>query len=149
MIGFELSATGSNGFRHKSGAWTEGSLVALKIVLSAPKVNPPGFGGTRRGMIGSIEASFAKIADALLNRVCSMGADFILFVTGDMKFKYVFDSAKSSDQVRSEFLHAIASTREEIGDQVMIHICRAIELFIMHNFDRMGEKLILNMEIDL
>jgi hypothetical protein len=100
-------------------------------------------------MIGSIEASFAKIADALLNRVCAMGADFTSFVTGDMKFKYVFDISKSSDQIRSELLHAIASTREEIGDQVIIHICKAIEMFILHNFDRTGEKLILNMEIDL
>ena len=78
-----------------------------------------------------------------------MGVDFTLFVTGDMQFKYVFESSKSGDQIRSEFLHAIASTEEEIGDQVMIHMCRTIEHFILHNVRHIGEQLILNMEIDL
>ena len=64
-IGFDLEATGSNGYRRSSGAWTEGSLIALKLAMSAPKVNPPGMGGTRRGILDSIEASFSKIAKTL------------------------------------------------------------------------------------
>jgi len=149
MIGFELKARGTNGFRRDSAAWTEGSLIALKIILSVPKANPPGSGGARRGQIGSIEASFAKIANNLLNRVCGMGADFTLFVSGDMEFKYVFESSKSGEQIRNELLHTIASTQEEIGDQVMIHMCRTIEQFILHNIDWLDEELILNIEIDL
>jgi hypothetical protein len=149
-IGFDLEATGSNGYRRSSGAWTEGSLIALKIVMSAPKVNPPGMGGTRRGMLDSIEASFSKIAKALLQRVCSMGVGFTLFMKGDMKFKYVFESGKSADEVESEFLHMLASASGGgIGDQVMIHICRTIEEFILHNISNLNDELTLTIDIDL
>jgi hypothetical protein len=148
MIGFEMEATGSNGFRRSSGAWTEGSMIALKIVLSAPKVNPPGMGGTRRGMIGSIEASFSKIAKSLLDRVCALGKDFTLFLKGDISLRHHFDYSKSSDQVKSEFLHALATAHGEIGDQVMIHLCRTIEDFIIMNLTS-NDKLTLTVDIDL
>jgi hypothetical protein len=149
-IGFDLEATGSNGYRRSSGAWTEGSLVALKIAMSAPKVNPPGMGGTRRGMLDSIEASFSKIAKALLGRVCSMGVNFTLFMKGDLKFKYVFESSKSADQVESEFLHLLANASGGgVGDQVMIHICRTIEEFITYNISDLDDGLILSIDIDL
>jgi hypothetical protein len=148
-IGFDLKATGSNGFRHESGAWTEGSLVALKIVMSTPKVNVPGSGGTNRGIIGSIEASFSRIAKSLLSRVCSMGANFTLFMKGDINFKYVFESGKSSSQTESEFLHMLAgATDGGIGDQVMIHLCRTIEAFVIMNLTS-NDKLILTIDIDL
>jgi hypothetical protein len=42
MIGFKMKAEGSNGFRRSSGAWTEGSLIALKVALSIPEGNPSG-----------------------------------------------------------------------------------------------------------
>ena len=66
-----------------------------------------------------------------------------------MRFKYVFEPGKRGEQVKSEFLHVIASTQEEIGDQVMIHLCRTIEAFVLHNLDRRGQELILNVDIDL
>ena len=149
-IGFDLEANGSNGFRRKSGAWTEGSLIALKLAMSAPKVNPPGSGGTNRGILDSIEASFSKIAKALLGRVCSMGVPFTLFMKGDLKFKYVFESGKSADQVESEFLHMLANASGGgVGDQVMIHICRTIEDFITQNISNLNDELILTIDIDL
>jgi hypothetical protein len=149
-IGFDLEATGSNGYRRSSGAWTEGSLVALKIAMSAPKVNPPGMGGTRRGMLDSIEASFSKIAKNLLRNVCSMGVGFTLFMKGDIKFKYVFESGKSADEVESEFLHMLASASGGgIGDQVMIHICRTIEEFITLNISNLNDELTLTIDVDL
>ena len=149
MIGFDLEATGSNGFRRSSGAWTEGSLIALKLAMSTPKVNPPGSGGTNRGILDSIEASFSKIAKILLHNVCSMGVAFTLFMKGDIKFKYVFDSGKSADQVESEFLHMLANASGGgVGDQVMIHICRTIEDFITQNLTS-NDVLILTIEIDL
>ena len=149
-IGFDLEATGSNGYRRRSGAWTEGSLIALKLAMSAPKVNPPGMGGTRRGILDSIEASFGRIAKSLLRNVCSMSADFTLFMKGDLKFKYVFESGKSADQVESEFLHLLANASDGgIGDQVMIHICRTIEEFITHNISNLNDELLLTIDIDL
>ncbi len=148
MIGFKLKAEGSNGFRYSRSLWTEGSMIALKIALSLPKVNPSGRGGFNRGVIRSIEASFNKIAKSLFNNICSDGLNFTLFVTGDMKFKYVFDYSKKPDQIKSEFLHLLASTGEEIGDQVLIHLCRSIEFFFMHNIEKTG-RLILNVDIDL
>jgi hypothetical protein len=149
-IGFDLEATGSNGYRRSSGAWTEGSLIALKLAMSAPKVNPPGMGGMRRGMLDSIEASFSKIAKSLLARVCGTGVGFTLFMTGDLKFKYVFESAKSADQTESEFLHLLANASDGgVGDQVMIHICRTIEEFITYNVSNLNDALILTIDIDL
>ncbi len=52
MIGFEIEATGSNGFKHTSGAWTEGSLIALKVLLrttnfTGPSKGPTGVNGVR------------------------------------------------------------------------------------------------------
>jgi hypothetical protein len=148
VIGFEIKAEGSNGFRRSSGAWTEGSLIALKVVLSLPKVNPPGQGGLKRGILDSIEASFGKIAKALLRNICADGMNFTLFMTGDINFKYFFDYSKSADQIESEFLHLLANDQEELGDQVMIHICRTIQDFILHNFDNNG-PLILTIDVDL
>ena len=148
MIGFEMEATGSNGFRRKSGAWTEGSMIGLKIILSAPVVNPPGTSPARPSMIGSIEASFSKIAKSLLDRVCAMGKNFTLFLTGDISLRHHFDYSKSSSQVKSEFLHALATAHGEIGDQVMIHLCRTIEDFIIMNLTS-NDKLTLTVDIDL
>jgi hypothetical protein len=148
MVGFELKAEGSNGFRRSTGAWTEGSLIALKIAMSTPKVNPPGTGKPSRGILDSIEASFGKIAKYLLRSVCSDGMNFTLFLTGDIKLKFFFDYSKSGDQLKGEFLKALAGSQEELGDQVMIHLCRTIQDFIMHNFDRTGD-LVLKIDVDL
>jgi hypothetical protein len=149
-IGFDLEATGSNGYRRSSGAWSEGSLISLKIIMSVPKANPPGMGGTRRGILGSIEASFSKIAKNLLSRVCSMGVDFTLFMKGDIKFKYVFESGKSADQVESEFLNLLANASDGgVGDQVMIHICRTIEEFMTLNISNLNDDLVLTIDLDL
>ena len=148
MIGFEMTAEGSNGFRRSSSAWTEGSLIALKVAMSIPKVNAPGMGKTNRGIIDSIESSFGKIAKNLLHSVCSDGMNFTLFLTGDIKLKFFFDSAKSGDQLEGEFLKALAGAQAELGDQVMIHLCRTIQDFILHNFDETGE-LILKINVDL
>lgn len=148
MIGFEMEATGSNGFKRSSSAWTEGSLIALKVAMSIPKVNAPGMGKTNRGVLDSIEASFGRIAKNLLHNVCSDGMNFTLFLTGDIKLKFFFDYSKSGDQLEGEFLKALAGSQEELGDQVMIHLCRTIQDFMLLNFDKNGE-LILKIDIDL
>jgi len=148
MIGFELEATGSNGFRHSSSAWSEGSLIALKVVLSLPKANPSGMGGARRGMLDSIESSFSSIAKSMMDKICADGVNFTLFVKGDMNFKYYFDYSKSSDEIKTEFLRHLGKAEGGVGDQVLIHFCRTINDFFTANFSSNG-PLILNIDIDL
>jgi len=148
MIGFEMKASGSNGFKRSSGAWSEGSMIALKFVMSLPKVNPPGMGKTRRGMISAIESSFGKIKAILLRDVCSSGNNFTLFLTRDIKLKYFFDYSKKPERVQREFLHLLAKSEGEIGDQVMMHICRTIQDFQMHNITKNGD-LTLTIDVDL
>jgi hypothetical protein len=105
-------------------------------------------GGVQSGALSSIEASFKKIADNLFRSVCSAGLDLTLFVTGDLEFKYVFESGKNADQVMSELLKLMAAQESEMGDQVMIAFCRTIENFIVLNFDS-KQKLVLTIDIDL
>jgi hypothetical protein len=148
-IGFDLEAKGSNGFRRSSGAWTEGSLIALKIVMSVPKVNVPGTGKTNRGIISGIEASFSQVAKSLLDNVTSDGMNFTLFMKGDVKFKMFWDYSKSSDEIKAEFLRRFGEKADgEIGDQVLIHICRTIQDFFLVNLTN-NEPLILEIDLDL
>ena len=148
MIGFEMTAQGSNRFHRSSGAWTEGSMIGLKFALSLPKVNPPGIGGGRRDILSAVESSFGKIKAALLNAVCSGGVNFRLFITRDIKVNYFFDYSKTSTQIQQEFLHLLAKSEKEIGDQVMIHLCRTIQDFTLHNFNKKG-SLLLKIDVDL
>jgi len=149
MIGFEMKAEGSNGFRQTRGAWTEGSLMALKVIARAGSfANKDKLGSVQSGALSSIEASFKKIADNLFRSICSMGVSLTLFVSGDLEFKYVFESGKNADQVMSELLNLMASQESEMGDQVMIAFCRTIENFIMLNIGS-NDKLVLKIDIDL
>lgn len=148
MIGFELKAEGSNGFRQKRSAWTEGSLLALKVALSIPKVNPSGQGKSRRAILDGIEASFSSIAKSALDSVCAEGPNFTLFMKRDVAFKYHFDYSKSSDRIKSEFLGMIASQVDGLGDQVMIYLCQTIQDFKTMNFDS-NDTLVLTIDLDL
>jgi hypothetical protein len=149
VIGFELHATGSNGYRRESASWTEGSLVALKVALAIPKVNPPGIKKAQSKAISGIEASFKQLADAMFDNVCGIGLDFTLVMTGDIELRYRFESRKTSEQTKSELINLIASKTEKIGDQVMIHICRNIQEFVMLNFNSTSRDLMMNIDIDL
>jgi hypothetical protein len=149
MIGFEMKAKGSNGFSQKRSAWTEGSLMSLKVIATIGSlVDRNKQGGTQRGTLSQIEASFKKIADRKFDHICSLGLDFTLFVTGDIKFKYHFDSSKKSSQIQSELYHLFLSQTDEIGDQVMICFCAIIDDFAIMNFDS-NETLVLTIDIDL
>ena len=148
MIGFEMKASGSNEFKRSSGAWIEDSLIALKSAMLLPKASSPGLGKTRRGIISAIESSFGKIKAILLDDVCSSGRNLTLFLTRNIKLKYFFDYSKKPDQMRREFLHLLAKSEREIGDQVMMHICRTIQDFQMHNVTKNGD-LVLTIDVDL
>ena len=148
MIGFEMSAIGSNGFKRKSSAWSEGSMTSLKFAASLPKVNPSFSGGGSRSMIGQIESSFGEMRAALLSQVCASSVSYSLLLTRNIKLKYYFDSAKSGDQTQSEFMNALAGAKRSIGDQVMIHLCRTMQDFIMHNLTNSGPHF-LTIDVDL
>jgi hypothetical protein len=149
VIGFELTANGSNNFKQKRGGWTEGSMMALKILATAASLaNRDKMGGAQRGALSSIETSFKKIADAKFNSVCSMGLDFTLFLKRDIKLKYHFNSSKTMEETQSEFLHLISAQEAEMGDQVMIAMCTIIEDFTLMNFDS-NDTLILTIDVDL
>lgn len=150
MIGFEMSATGSGGFRQKRAAWTEGSLMALKVIGTAGSlVNKDQLHSTQRSAISAIEASFSKIAKSRFDAVCACGLSFTLFMKGDIAFKYYFDSSKKSDQIKSELYNQFAAATDGgIGDQVMIYFCAIVNDFVLTNFDSTG-KLSLTIDVDL
>lgn len=150
MIGFEMKAWGSNGFRQTRAAWTEGSLMSLKALATIGSLaNRDKQGSIQRGALSSIEASFKKIADSRFAHICSLGLDFTLFITGDLKFKYHFDSSKNSSQIQSELYHLFLSQIDKIGDQVMIYFCAIVDDFALLNFDNTDEDLVLTVDIDL
>ena len=149
MIGFEMKAEGSNGFRQKRAAWTEGSMMSIKVLLTLGSLaNRDQQHGTQRGAVSQIESSFKKIADSMFASICAMGLSFTLFVKGDIKFKYVFDPKKDADQIQRELLFLFKATENKIGDQVMIYFCRIILDFVTLNFDS-NDDLILTIDIDL
>jgi len=150
MIGFEMKAWGSNGFKQRRAAWTEGSLMSLKVLLSIGSLaNRDSQGLVQRGAVSNIEASFKKIADNKFRHICSCGLHFALFLTGDIKFKYYFDSKKNSSQIQSELLHLFASKTKKIGDQVMIYFCSIVDDFVLSNFNNTDDDLVLTMPIRL
>ncbi|WP_024299777.1 hypothetical protein [Methylomicrobium lacus] len=150
MIGFEMKATGSGGFRQNRGAWTEGSLIALKVFATAGSLaNKDSLHSSQRGIISQIESNFSAIAKNRFKKVCSCSLNFTLFMKGDIKFKYYFDSSKKSEQIQSELYNIFASATDEIGDQVIIYFCAIVDDFILTNFNNYSEPLILTIEVDL
>ena len=150
MIGFKLIGKGSGGFKQTREAWTEGSLMALKVLATAASLaNKDSMHPTERGALSSIEVSFKKIADAKFMSICSMAIGFTLFLKRDIKLKYFFDPAKSASQIQSEFYNALAAQESESGDQVMIYMCAMIEDFVILNFDNNEDTLVLTIDVDL
>jgi len=149
MIGFEMKANGSGGFRQSRGAWTEGSMMALKVIATGGALaNKDPYHATQRGAISQIEASFNKIARTRFAKTCSCGLNFTLFIKGDLNFKYYFDSSKSGAQIQSELYNNFASQMDEVGDQVIIFFCAIIDDFVLTNFNSNG-TLVLTIDIDL
>jgi hypothetical protein len=137
MIGFKMKAHGTNGFKQKRSAWTEGSMMALKVLATIGSViGKDKQGGGQRGALSSIEANFKRIADQMFASMCAQGLDFTLFVTGDINFKFFFDSSKRANQIQSELYNLFKSQVEEIGDQVMIYFCRIVNDFVARNLSR-------------
>lgn len=147
MIGFELNATGSYGFKFNSSAWTEGDLWighALKAVPKSPLKKGQGV------ILNAIEGQFKKLGQTMFwSYVVNFGMDLHLTVKGDMNFMYQFKSSKPSDQIARELLQLIEDQDEDMGDQVTLHIANCFRNFQLHVVTRNTNDLKLVIDIDL
>lgn len=147
MIGFELNATGSDGFKYHSGAWTEGSIWikhALKAVPKSPLKSGQG------QIINAIEGQFKKLGQSMFwSYVVNFGLDLHLTVKGDFNFMYQFQASKPADQIASELLKIIAGQKEDMGDQVTIHFANCFKHFQLHVVTGNTSNLKLVIDIDL
>jgi hypothetical protein len=147
MIGFELSATGSHGFKFSSSAWTEGDIWianALKAVPKSPLKKAQGV------LVEGIEAQFKKLGQNMFwSYVVNFGMDLHLTVKGDFSFMYQFQASKPSDQIARELLKIIDAQDEDMGDQVTIHFANCFKNFQLHVITRDTSDLKLVIDIDL
>lgn len=147
MIGFELSARGSHGFKFSSSAWTEGDIWianALKAVPKSPLKQAQGI------LVDGIEAQFKKLGQIMFwNYVVNFGMDLHLTVKGDFNFMYQFRSSKSSDQIARELLKLIGEQDEGMGDQVTIHFANCFKNFQLHvvTLDTSDLKLVIDIDL--
>lgn len=147
MIGFDLNATGSHGFKFSSSAWTEGDIWianALKVVPKSPLKKAQGV------LVDGIEAQFKKLGQNMFwSYVVNFGLDLHLTVKGDFSFMYQFQSSKPSDQIAREILKIIDDQSEDMGDQVTIHFANCFKNFQLHVVTRDTNDLKLVIDIDL
>ena len=147
MIGFELSATGSDGFKFNSSALTEGDLRignALKVVPKNPLKKAQG------ALIKGIEGQFNKLGQTMFwTYVVNFGMNLHLTVKGDMNFMYQFKSSKPADQIARELLQLIEDQDEDMGDQVTIHFANCFKHFQLHVVTGNTSNLNLVINIDL
>jgi hypothetical protein len=127
MIGFEMTATSNIGFNRTRGAWTEGSLWLAKTALS--KTAPKGTGMFTPDLIGGIETQFDKLKDVLVNEVGGVENMFYMTITGSILMTMKFDPSTPANITIWKLLHNIALNNTELGDQVMIYICKCITDF--------------------
>jgi len=147
MIGFELNATGSHGFKFSSSAWTEGDIWIANALKAVPK-NP--LKKAQGALVEGIEAQFKKLGQNMFwTYVAGFGMDLHLTVKGDFNFMYKFQSSKSSDQIARELLQLIENQDEDMGDQVTIHFANCFKNFQLHVVTRDTNDLKLTIDIDL
>ena len=147
MIGFNLNATGSYGFKFSSGAWTEGHLWmgdALKLVPKNPLKSLQG------ATLKAIEGQFKKLGQTMFwNYVINFGMNLHLTVKGDFNFMYQFQASKPAEQIAQELLQIIANQQEKMGDQVTLHFANCFRNFQIHVLMTDTNDLKLVIDIDL
>jgi hypothetical protein len=152
MIGFELTATSNVGFTRTRGAWTEGSLWLAKKALS--KTAPKGTGMFTPDLVGGIEKQFDKLKDVLVNQVGAVENLFYLNVTGAVLLTMKFDPVTPATIKIWKLLHNISLNNTELGDQVMIYLCKCITDFddyvgVKYAFGDLATMPILTVDIEL
>lgn len=152
MIGFELTATSNVGFARTRGAWTEGSLWLAKTALS--KTAPKGTGMFTPDLIGGIEEKFGDLRDVLVMKIGGIENFFYLNLTGAVLGTIKFDPTTPANIKIWKLLHQISLNNTELGDQVMIYLCKCITDFddwvgVKTAFGGLDTIPILNVEINL
>ncbi|MEM6305990.1 MAG: hypothetical protein AAF744_14830 [Pseudomonadota bacterium] len=150
MIGFEMSAVGTGGYRTSRSGWTEGSMVGLSAFMMVPKVNPTfSSGGGKWGTMRAIERGFGQLGRAKMEAICAQPMNVTLILKGDMDAKFYFDSKKGAEQLASEFMNALQKDQDKVGDHVLIAICDIVQKYETTAIMNRGSKLILTIDVDL
>lgn len=127
MIGFEITATSNIGFNPlPSSAWTEGSLWLAKAALFK---KPKGTAMFTADFTSAIAGEFGKIKDVLLKQVGAIGNEFLLIVKGDIMLSMRFDPKIPAYMNTWHLVRNIALNDTDLGDQVMIHLCKLLIAF--------------------
>ncbi len=152
MIGFEITATSNVGFSRTRGAWTEGSLWLAKKALS--KTAPKGVDMFSPDLIGGIEKQFGNLKDVLVSEVGGVENLFYLNVSGSVLMTMKFDPSTPANIKVWKLLNGISLNNTELGDQVMIYLCKCITDFDDHvtvqtAFGGLQTTPILNVDIEL
>lgn len=152
MIGFEITATSNVGFNRTRGAWTEGSLWLAKKALS--KTAPKGIDMFTPDIIGGIEAQFSNLKDVLVSKVGGVENMFFMTITGSIMMSMKFDPSSPANITIWKLLNGISLNNTELGDQVMIYLCKCITDFddyvaVKYAFGGLNTTPILNVTLTL
>ena len=151
MLGFRIWASSNTSFSKKEQeSWTEGdfwianALEVLNAVPGAAESVPgaliDGAGTQIPGPDDVVNAAFGKLLDGALNAVASIDLKMMLTIEGqDSTFFHchLFDPETLGGVAMVRFWLAELKRvgkiyRQDLGDQVMIHICRIVRAFRMH-----------------
>ena len=146
MIGFELSATSNAGFQRNYSSWTEGSMWLVKGFKTASGLPSPidlaleeGVSAMLPGIEDLIEPAFRHILRGYLIKLAGIGHEIGVSIYGEEESYstyYVFDPEAGGRTMVQQFLQhlrwASDAYRQELGDQVMIHLCKTITDFDDH-----------------
>jgi hypothetical protein len=110
---------------------TEGSLWFAEKAFS--KVLPKGMTPPMKEVLKGVEAGFSKIKDVLVSDIGGINNLFGCWLEGDLQTFHFFDGRLPPSTIVYKFLQTLGQTSSvygvEIGDQVMIHMCKAITSF--------------------
>ncbi|MBS1792199.1 MAG: hypothetical protein JSS81_00005 [Acidobacteria bacterium] len=150
MIGFNITATSNVGFSRNRGGWTEGSLWFAKAALS--KTAPKGTGMFTPDLLGAIEAQFGNLKDVLIRDVGGVGNYFLMNVTGSILMSMTFRPETPANIVVWKLLNGIGLNNTELGDQVMIQLCKMIvdfDEYLTLKSGALGQTPLLTIDIEL
>jgi hypothetical protein len=133
MIGYSLSATGNHGFKFNKDGWSEGSLWLLKTAMDRSGNEAVGHIGAHEALIDAIEGQFTKLRQLKFDKVAD-GArmNYDLNVFGDFIFSFKFREGKDAAVTRYQLAKKIASSGNEMGDQVALTFFECILEYQRH-----------------
>lgn len=133
MIGFTIKVTSNIGYNpNEYTSWTEGSMWLAEKALSkfAPKESPIAM--LTPDLLSGIESQFSKLKNILVTQVGGIGNMFFVGIYGSVFIFTKFDPSQPANMIVWQFLNRIGNCGVEIGDQVMIQLCKHITAFDEH-----------------